>query len=100
MLGKMKKMLRHLNENAFVLLFVFGLAGLVLIGPVSPDLYLIDLLVIKMLKVAIFLVTTFGLVYFLRDTQYDVMREIFDEHNTSAAVLVVGLLLAIGVAVS
>lgn len=65
----------------------------------SPDLQLADILIIKVAFVTTLLAATVTLLYFLRGTDYDVLREIFDEANTSAAIFVAGIMLAIALAI-
>lgn len=53
---------------------------------------------VKFINVAMLLGTSSALVYFTRGTKYDVLKEIFDEHNIAAALWLGLLTLAISLA--
>lgn len=49
------------------------------------ELALADIILVKVVSVAVFLSVAFGLIYAMRGIQRNIMAEVFDEHNTAAA---------------
>jgi len=56
------------------------------------ELALMDIVLVKVLSVAVFMSATVGLLYALRGVKYNVLAEVFDQNNTAGAVFT-GLLL-------
>jgi Na+-transporting NADH:ubiquinone oxidoreductase subunit NqrB len=52
---------------------------------------------IKLLNGGLFLGSAFGTIYFLKGTTYDVLHEIFEEHNIAASIFVGMYLLALAI---
>lgn len=78
---------------------VLTAVGGFLLAP-GRELALLDIVLVKTVSVAVFLVFTSGLLFVLRGTQYDPLKEIFDEDRGAAAVftglLLVALALVLG----
>ena len=63
------------------------------------DIGLRELVLVKMTYVALLFGTVFGLLHFLRGTKTDVIKEIFEEKNSAAALFVVGMIIALSLVI-
>ena len=89
-----------MNHNHFAFVFALVAIGISYLATgfiVNPALEIVS---IKMTNAALLLTTFFGLLKFLKGTSYDVLKEVFEEHNSSAAILLSGLLLALAIAIT
>lgn len=59
------------------------------------ELALADIVLVKVVTLSVFLITALGMLYTLKGTRYDVLREIFDENNNAGAIFSGLLLVAI-----
>jgi hypothetical protein len=77
------------NQNHFTA--ALGVASVVLTAAVigsGSELTVGELLSTKLVNAVTPLGMCMGFLYFLRGTQYDVLKDIFEEHNMAAAVFV------------
>ncbi|MGE0156687.1 MAG: hypothetical protein AB7T17_06630 [Geobacter sp.] len=72
-------------------LIILALAGGYFFAP-GRELALADIVLVKIVSVAVFMAAAVGLLYALRGVKYNVLAEVFDQNNTAGA-LFVGLLL-------
>lgn len=86
------------NEKHFVTLLV-GIIIAVSFLFAPADIGLRELVLVKMTYVALLFGTVFGFLHFLRGTKTDVVKEIFAEKNTAAALFVVGLIIALALVI-
>lgn len=56
------------------------------------ELALVDIVLVKVVSVAVFMSSTVGLLYALRGVKYNVLAEVFDQNNTAGAIFA-GLLI-------
>lgn len=64
------------------------------------ELALMDIVLVKLVSTSVFLVFTFSLLFSLRGTKYDVLKEIFDEDKGGAAIFTGLLLVAMALVVA
>ena len=64
------------------------------------ELALSDIVLVKVVSVATFMALAVGLLASLRGVSYNVLAEVFDEHNTAGALFVGLLLLAVAIVVA
>lgn len=98
-LSDAREFLSKANENHFGLLFLILTIVVAWIFAPGRELVLMDIIVLKMVYVAILLSVMIGFLFFLRGTRYDVMKEIFEENNSGAAVFVIGVLIALSMVI-
>jgi len=82
-----------------IIVAVLAAVGGLLFAP-GRELALVDIVLVKMVSVAVFLAFTSGLLFTLRGTKYDPLTEIFDQDKNAAAIftglLLVALALVLG----
>lgn len=95
---KLNKFKANEKHYSFLWVIVAILIGIFL----APNLQLnlSEIMVLKIEKLALFFMTTTGLLYFLKGTNTDIVKEIFDQENTAAAILVVGLVIAVATVIA
>lgn len=76
---------------------VTTLAALFLAG--GRELALLDIVLVKAVSVAVFLVFTFSLLFVLRGTRYDSLKEIYEDDKGAAAIFTGLLLVALALVV-
>ena len=59
------------------------------------ELALADIVLVKVVTLSVFLIAALGMLYTLKGTRYDVLREIFDENKNAGAIFSGLLLVAI-----
>ena len=80
------------SETIFsAIIVLLAAAGGYFLAP-GRELALADIVLVKVVSVAAFLVLAMGLLASLRGVKYNVLAEVFDQNNTAGA-LFVGLLL-------
>lgn len=83
------------SETVFAVIVAFLAAvGGYLFAP-GRELALVDIVLVKVVSVAVFLSLTVGLLASLRGIKYNVLAEVFDEHNTAGAIFTGLLLIAL-----
>ena len=95
----MKALWGKIDEKVFAILFM--LATILAAYHFAPGsgMAVAEIVVLKMIYVSVLLIVSFGLLFFLRGTKYDIYEEIFDEHNIAAAMLIAALLLSIALVI-
>lgn len=63
------------------------------------ELSLGDIVIVKMVAVAIFMAVSVGLLYALRGIKYNVLAEVFDENNVAAGIFTGLILVAMALVV-
>lgn len=58
-----------------------------------------EILTLRLMYIAMLLAGAFGTLFVLRGTKYDVLREIFDENNTAAAVVVAAIFISMALVI-
>lgn len=88
------------SETIFtvVVAVLCGVAGFFL-AP-GRELALLDIVLVKAVSVSVFLCFTVALLFSLRGSQYDPLREIFDEDKGGAAIFTGLLLVALALVVA
>ena len=81
-----------------VVALLCGVAGFFL-AP-GRELALLDIVLVKAVSVSVFLAFTVSVLFALRGTQYDVLKEIFDEDKGGAAIFTGLLLVALALVVA
>lgn len=72
-------------------LILLALVGGYFLAP-GRELALTDIVLVKVVSVAVFMAAAVGLLYALRGIKYNVLSEVFDQDNSAGAIFV-GLLL-------
>ncbi len=57
----------------------------------------LEITAVKAINAALFMTISLSFVKFTRGTDYDVLAEIFDQHNIAGAIFVVGFMLALAI---
>ena len=81
-----------------IMLVVLSAVGGYVLAP-GRELALVDMVLVKAVSVAVFLVFTFSLLYVLKGTRYDALKEIFDDDRGAAAIFTGLLLVALALVV-
>lgn len=80
------------SETIFsVILVALAFAGGLLFAP-GRELALVDIVLVKIVSVAVFMSAAMGLMFALRGVKYNVLAEVFDQDNTAGAIFT-GLLI-------
>jgi uncharacterized membrane protein len=95
----LKRIWGMMDEKMFMLLWVVVTAAAVLFMAPGTLPAITEIIIVKMIYVAILLSSVMGLLFFLRGTQYDVYDEIFIDRNLAAAMLVTGMLISVAMVV-
>lgn len=95
----MKALWEKIDEKVFAILFMLATVFAAYYFAPGSGLAVAEIVVLKMIYVSVLLIVSFGLLFFLRGTKYDIYEEIFDEHNIAAAMLIAALLLSIALVI-
>lgn len=95
----MKALWEKIDEKVFAILFMLVTVFAAYHFAPGSGLAVAEIVVLKMIYVSVLLIVSFGLLFFLRGTKYDIYEEIFDEHNIAAAMLIAALLLSIALVI-
>lgn len=77
-----------------VLIVMLAAVGGYFFAP-GRELALVDIVLVKVVSVAVFMTATVGLLFALRGVKYNVLAEVFDENNTAGAIFTGLLLIAL-----
>ena len=80
----------------FYLMMTFALVAILAVFFLVPSgaLAAAEIVTLRLMQLAVLLVTFFVTVFCLRGTKYDVLQEVFEKDNMAAAIFVSALLLA------
>lgn len=95
----LKKIWAAVDEKFFALAWLIATIAAVYFLAPGNGAAIVEIVVLKMIYVAVLLTVSFGLLFFLRGTKCDIYGEIFDEHNSAAALLIAALLLSIALVI-
>lgn len=87
--------LKKADEKIFALIWLIATIAAVYFFAPAGVTAVVEIVVLKMIYVSVLLLVTFGVLFFLRGTQYDVYEEIFGESNIAAAIMVAAVLMAV-----
>lgn len=94
-----KRIWAAVDEKLFALVWLFATVAAVYFLAPGNGAAIVEIVVLKMIYVAVLLTVAVGLLFFLRGTKFDVYQEIFGEDNIAAAILVAALLLSVAAVV-
>lgn len=77
---------------------VVGLAGLSA-SFFAPMDGVLEIITLRLMYLAFLLAGAFGTMYVLRGTKYDVLREVFEENNMAAALVVAAIFIAVAMVI-
>ena len=91
----LKRIWAAVDEKLFALAWLIATIAAVYFLAPGNGAAIVEIVVLKMIYVAVLLAVAVGVLFFLRGTKSDIFAEIFDQHNIAAAIFVAALLLAI-----
>ena len=91
--------MKFLNENIFAVGTV-GVSALLAFFAGQATVDNLQIVAVKGINAALLLGLSAGFLKLLRGTKYDVVDEIFDQHNVAAAIFAIGYVLAIALAIT
>jgi len=82
-----------------IIIALAAAAGGYFLAP-GRELALSDIVLVKAVSVAVFMIFSLGLIYCLKGIRYDVLAEIFEQDNTAGAIFTGLFLVALALVVS
>jgi hypothetical protein len=95
----MKLKLKSLGDNTFNFIYLAVSIALVYLS-FTYEINYLQIISIALVKVGIFTLTSTWMIRFLNGLDCNIYKEIFEEHNTAASILVAGLLIGLAIVIA